>query len=218
LIYNKIHSALNELTQRPSYGMYLRDKVLRATGYDTTQWIRAVYSREWQAFLSTLPLDSLSVLEISPSQWPVIKKNRVAHYRAVNFPEFDITKDSLTEKFDIIIAEQVFEHLRHPYRAARNVHEMLRDDGIFLISTPFMVKIHAHPYDYTRWTPDGLRAFLEDCGFFAEVYAWGNRKAIVANFNRWRRFGWKRDLRNEADFPASVWAYARKQPASCRTT
>ena len=55
---------------------------------------------------------------------------------------------------------------------------MLRDDGLFLIATPFMIKIHGHPQDYTRWTPDGLRAFLEDCDFVAEVHAWGNRKAV----------------------------------------
>ena len=108
----------------------------------------------------------------------------------------------------------MFEHLRHPYRAADNVYKMLRDDGLFLIATPFMVKIHGHPQDYTRWTPDGLRAFLEDCNFVAEVHAWGNRKAVRSNFATWRQYGWRRDLRNEVEFPASVWAYARKRVPS----
>lgn len=91
---------------------------------------------------------------------------------------------------------------------------MLHDDGIFMLATPFMIKIHGHPHDYTRWTPDGLRAFLEDCDFVADLHAWGNRKAIQGNFERWREFGWKQDLRHEADFPVCVWAYARKRPSS----
>jgi hypothetical protein len=88
---------------------------------------------------------------------------------------------------------------------------MLKDDGVFMLATPFLVRIHAYPNDYTRWTPDGLRGFLEDAGFDAEIHAWGNRKAVAANFKRWAAFGWGRDLRNEPDFPVNVWAYARKR-------
>ena len=173
-----------------------------------------VYRQEWQRFFASLPLQSLRVLEISPGPHPVIEKSSTGYYRAVNFPDFDITQNVLPEKFDLIIAEHVFEHLRNPYKAAGNVYQMLQDDGVFLIATPFMIKIHSHPQDYTRWTPDGLRAFLEDCDFAAEVHAWGNRKAVAGNFARWREYGWRRDPRNEADFPASVWAYARKRRPS----
>ncbi len=208
MAYGKALDMFRAVVQRPGYRQYLWQK---CSGYDPEQWIRVVYSREWRRLLSSLPLQSLSVLEISPGPNPVIEQGNVAAYRAVNFPEFDITQDVLSEKFDLIIAEHVFEHLRHPYKAARNVHKMLRDDGIFIIATPFMIKIHGHPQDYTRWTPDGLRAFLEDCDFVADVHAWGHRKAVRGNFASWREFGWKRDLRNEAEFPASVWAYARKR-------
>jgi SAM-dependent methyltransferase len=158
-----------------------------------------------------LPLKSLSALEISPGARPVIDKASVGSYRAVNFPEFDITENTLPESFDIIIAEQVFEHLRYPYKAALNVHRMLRNSGVFLIATPFLIRVHHVPHDYTRWTPDGLQAFLEDCGFTSEVRAWGNRKAVKANFVRWSEYGWKRDISNEAEFPVCVWAYARKR-------
>ena len=211
MAYSGAVEILRALVRRPGYRKYLLQKV---SGYDPEQWIRVVYSQEWQRFFASQPLQSLSVLEISPGPLPVLEQSRVAHYRAVYFPEFDITQHVLPEKFDIIIAEHVFEHLRHPYKAARNVHKMLQDDGVFLIVTPFMIKIHSHPQDYTRWTPDGLRAFLEDCDFAAEVHAWGNRKAVAGNFARWREYGWRRDLRNEADFPASVWAYARKRRLS----
>src|SRR5207237_7195249 len=114
---------LRAFVRRPGYRKYLLQKFF---GYNSEQWIRVVYSQEWQRFFASLPLQSLSVLEISPGPLPVLQQSSVAYYRAVNFPEFDITENMLPEKFDIIIAEHVFEHLRYPYKAARNVHEMLR--------------------------------------------------------------------------------------------
>jgi SAM-dependent methyltransferase len=179
-------------------------------GYNPEQWIRVVQRRQWRAFFDSLPLEKLAVLEISPGPQPLLDGHKIRRYRAVNFPEFDITRDCLSECFDLIIAEQVFEHLRHPYRAGRNVWKMLNDDGVFMIATPFLVRIHGHPFDYTRWTKDGLSGFLEDCGFSADVYSWGNRQAIRRNFARWREYGWKKNLDNEPDFPVNVWAFARK--------
>jgi hypothetical protein len=38
-----------------------------------------------------------------------------------------------------------------------------------------------------------------------------NWRRTVANFPTWPAYGWRRDLRNEADFPIVVWAYERKQ-------
>lgn len=216
-MYGRVADICRECVRSPGYRQYLRDEFRRRVGYNSQQWVRVVYSQEWQRLFSSLPLQSLSVLEISPGPNPIIGQGSVASHRTVNFPEFDITHDVLQDKFDLIIAEQVFEHLRYPYRAAQNVHKMLRDDGLFLIATPFMIKIHGNPRDFTRWTPDGLQAFLEDCDFVADVHAWGNRKAVRANFASWREYGWRRDLRNEADFPATVWAYARKRLPSSTT-
>jgi SAM-dependent methyltransferase len=202
---------LRALVERPGYREYLRRSIYLRFGYNPEQWGRITYGLEWRKFLDALPLESLKVLEISPGPRPVLDKGRVASYTAVNFPQFDIGKDVLPETFDLIVAEHVFEHLRHPYQAARNVRKMLHEDGIFVIATPFLVRIHREPGDFTRWTPEGLEAFLDDCGFTAKAHGWGNRKAVKANFGRWEEYGWKRDLRNEDAFPIVVWAFARKK-------
>ena len=55
----------------------------------------------------------------------------------MNFPEFDICSDSINKKFDLIIADNVWEHLKYPYRASKNVQKMLKPNGIFLIIVPF---------------------------------------------------------------------------------
>ena len=85
-------------------------------------------------------------------------------YRSVDFPDYDLCSGALDEKFDIIIVEQVFEHLLWPYRAVRNVFQMLKPNGAFLISTPFLVKIHNSPVDCSRWTELGLRHLLAEGG------------------------------------------------------
>jgi hypothetical protein len=121
----------------------------------------------------------------------------------------------LPETFDLIIAEQVFEHLAWPYRAARNIHRMLNGGGLFLVTTPFLLRIHDAPIDCSRWTPTGIRYFLAECGFPLDgvnAYSWGNRACVRANFTRWQKYqAWRHSLADEPEFPVVVWALAQKQ-------
>jgi SAM-dependent methyltransferase len=202
---------LRDFFTHAGYRRYIGRIVARKVGYRIDHWIRVVCIDEWKAYLASLPLPTLSALEISPANVSHWRDAGFARYRAVQFPEFDIIKDRLDEKFDVIIADNVFEHLRDPYQAARNVAAMLSDKGVFLLATPFLIRVHGFPGDFTRWTPEGLKAFLEDCGFESEIRSWGNRKAVSANLADWRCYGWglRTSLRNEPNFPAMVWAYAR---------
>jgi SAM-dependent methyltransferase len=176
------------------------------------QWARIVMNREIRSLVQSLKPENLEVFEISGRTWQHTFPFK--SYTSALYPDFDICKDVLDQKFDLIIAEQVFEHLTHPYRAARNVHRMLRPGGFFLISTPFLIKAHHLPIDCSRWTPLGMKYFLEEAGFpFERVqsFGWGNKSCIKANFRRWRPYRrWLHSLRNESDFPIVVWALAQK--------
>ena len=176
------------------------------------QWARIVMNKETRALVQSLKPENLDVFEISGSTWE--RSFRFKSYTAASYPEFDICRDVTDQKFDLVIAEQVFEHLTHPYRAARNVHRMLRPGGFFLITTPFLIKVHHIPIDCSRWTPLGMKYFLEEAGFpFDRVqsFGWGNKRCIKANFRRWRPYrSWLHSLRNESDFPIVVWALAQK--------
>jgi hypothetical protein len=93
------------------------------------------------------------------------------------------------------------------------VYDMLRPGGYFVVTTPFLVRLHDSPIDCSRWTETGLSYLLQECGFAEndiQTHAWGNRACIKANFNAWRRYGWYRSLANEPNFPVVVWAFARK--------
>lgn len=171
-------------------------------------WTRKVLIDEKTKLLQEISARDRAVLEISGERWEAFG---FKSYTNIFYPEFDICRDVLPSRFDLIIAEQVFEHVRYPWRAAKHVREMLRDDGYFLISTPFLLRIHAAPNDYWRWTPQGMQALLEDAGFSeVKVGSWGNRDCISAAFDAWPKYREGYSLRNEPKLPVVVWALAHK--------
>lgn len=178
-----------------------------------TTWSRVVMNDACTELLRPLPHRGFAALEVSGRKW---QDFGFASYRGVDFPEFDLCADPLPDRFDLVIAEQIFEHLLYPYRAGRNVHAMLRPGGWFLISVPFLVKVHNYPIDCTRWTELGLKHFLHECGFpLAPIQtgSWGNRACVTANFSGWVPYDPDaHDLSNEPEFPYHVWALARRDP------
>lgn len=195
---------------QPRFKAKLR-RALHAVGYDTTDWMRIVMYQRCFEFIRELGPSGLDVLEVSGGpQW--VREFTFRSYTATGYPAFDICAQTLPQRFDLIIADQVFEHLKWPYRAARNVLAMLRPGGHFLVTVPFLVRVHRSPSDCTRWTEEGLGYFLEECGFAAAgitTGSWGNRDCVKANLTRWRKRGLFGSLANEPDFPLVVWAFAR---------
>lgn len=184
---------------------------LESMGFAHYDWVLLEMHRQCTAFIQSIEPQTKNVLEISAGRfW---KQFPFKRYQATQYPGFDICSQQMDERFDLIIADQVFEHLLWPYRAGRNCYEMLADGGYLLISTPFLLRIHAAPHDCSRWTETGLRYFLAECGFDLEQIqtgSWGNRQCIKANFKRWAKKAPWSSMRNEPNFPVTVWAIARK--------
>jgi SAM-dependent methyltransferase len=184
---------------------------LNRLGYDYRHWTRPVMYIRCTEMLKALSLENMDALEISAGQyWRTLKFKT---FSEANYPDFDICKETFDQQYDLVIADQVFEHLLWPYQAAKNVHAMIRPGGYFLITTPFLIRVHAIPHDCTRWTETGIKYFLAECGFELETIqtgSWGNRSCVKANFTKWARKGWFGSLRNEPEFPVAVWALAKK--------
>lgn len=198
---------------RPVLGWHRRQAFLRFwTGRQNVQWLRVVMNQEIRKLINNLQLDKLKVLEISGSLGRTFKGFK--DYKWVDYPEYDICESPLKETFDLIIAEQVFEHLLWPYRAGVNVYQMLNPGGYFLITTPFLIALHNNPVDCTRWTETGLKYFLAECGFpltKIKTGSWGNRACVKANLEKFVSYRSRiHSLRNEYRFPISVWALAQK--------
>jgi len=168
-------------------------------------------NRETRRLVGGLGPEQLRVLEISGEGW---KDFGFRSYRSVRYPDFDLCSQTLDERFDLVIAEQVFEHLLWPLRAARHAREMLAPGGRFLITTPFLLRVHRSPADCSRWTETGLRHLLDEAGFGlddTETGSWGNRACLRANLDRWTRYRpLLHSLNNEPDYPLVVWALATR--------
>jgi SAM-dependent methyltransferase len=187
-------------------------RCLQAMGYETADWVRIVMYRSCFDYVKALDPSCLDVLEVSAGpQWR--REFNFRSYEETGFPEFDICLETLPSRYDLIVADQVFEHLPYPARAARNIFEMLKPGGRFIIAAPFLVRVHNVPIDCNRWTETGLSFLLQEAGFDRELiqtHSWGNRACLIANLKRWRKRGFMGSLRNEPNFPVMAWAFARK--------
>ncbi|NDW47562.1 methyltransferase domain-containing protein [Ruegeria sp. PrR005] len=180
---------------------------------------RIVMARSSRRLIKDLGPDRLDAAEVS-GKWG--QQFTFRSYRRFIYPEYDICAGPYRDEagkilsFDLIMANQVWEHLDRPYEATLNVLEMLRHGGHFWLAVPFFIPFHAAPMDNSRWSARGLRNFLTECGFDEdEIWAeqWGNRHAALRNLETpWPpEYHPETDpLDNDPDFPICAWALARK--------
>jgi SAM-dependent methyltransferase len=75
----------------------------------------------------------------------------------------DVTRTPLqAESADCILCTEVLEHLPDPQACVDEIHRLLHDDGVALVSVPFFYPVHADPYDFQRFSEDGLRNLFRD--------------------------------------------------------
>ena len=173
------------------------------------QWLRAVMLPDTRAAFEGLDPPSLHVVEVSGELWTGMPW---ASHTQLGFPGFDLCRppEPLPGPFDLVICEQVLEHVPDPLTAVRTLRRLCRPDGHVYVSTPFLVRLHDWPGDYWRFTPDGLALLLRSQGLEPLwVRSWGNREVALANFDHWVPRLAGQSLRNEPQLPVSVWALAR---------
>ncbi len=91
----------------------------------------------------------------------------------------DIHKTNINSNlFDTVIGIEVLEHLDNPYVAVEEIKRILKPNGIFIGSTPFVYPYHGEPHDILRFTEYGLRQIFKD---FKEVkiIPHGNRLLVI---------------------------------------
>lgn len=61
-----------------------------------------------------------------------------------------------------VLSLDTLEHVEFPRKAMSEVHRVLADEGIAVISSVMNFPIHAYPNDYWRFTPEAFRSLLQD--------------------------------------------------------
>jgi SAM-dependent methyltransferase len=177
------------------------------------QWQRAVLNAQVSERLDALGPPALSAAEISGDAYA---GKPWREYESLDYPQFDLCAPiAVPGRFDVVICEQVLEHVPDPWLAAEHLRELAAPGGSVIVSTPFLIRVHELPAyglrDYWRFTPRGLRTLLERAALEVEsVGAWGNRQCVAGNLERWSALRPWHSLRNEPDALVQVWAFARR--------
>lgn len=78
---------------------------------------------------------------------------------------------------DILVADQVLEHVRKPWLAAEDIWRVLKIGGLAIIATPYLHPIHKCPLDCWRISPDGYGVLFEKHLWDTVGQGmWGNRQ------------------------------------------
>lgn len=96
------------------------------------------------------------------------------------YPDVDIHKMPYKDNlFDFVIADQVLEHVKKPWIGVEEVRRVLKPGGFAILTSALIFYIHGVPYDYWRFTPDGLKVLCENFSFIHECSGAGNLNFVI---------------------------------------
>ena len=85
--------------------------------------------------------------------------------RVENIEETTLASNSV----GAVICTATLEHVKNPVKACEQIHHVLKKNGLFVLTVPFVSKIHNHPDDYWRFTPSCVRNILLEKFIVLEV-------------------------------------------------
>ncbi len=130
-----------------------------------------------QAIGIMLPPPGERVLDYGCGGSPYQTLLRASCYHRADIPgtpdiDFEFGEDSrlgaATADYDCVLSTQVLEHVKQVDAYLHECRRVLRPNGRLLLTTHGTFNDHGCPYDFWRWTADGLRLELERAGLKIE--------------------------------------------------
>jgi SAM-dependent methyltransferase len=118
--------------------------------------------------------ESLSILDYGAGTSPYRSLFPNAKYQRADYVEqrdldylvpYDSTLPTPDQSFDFVLSTQVAEHVAAPSNYFAEAFRVLKTGGKFVVTTHGTWEDHGVPYDFQRWTGDGLQRDLEAVGF-----------------------------------------------------
>lgn len=141
------------------------------------------------------------------------------HFTVTQFPETDIMDLSKLgkNKFDVVVTDQVLEHVPNPFEALKQIYMVLKPGGVAINTSCSFNPVH-DSVDYFRFMPLGFKEIHRVFRKILLLDAWGNKKSIARfvqsgnmSFNVPGNPFEKRIVnKNEEKWPWSVWCIAIK--------
>jgi len=108
---------------------------------------------------------------------------REAFLTRADFPGIDMQRLPYPENnFDVVISDQVIEHLEDPKKAIQESLRVLKPSGIMIHTTCFINYLHPAPKDFYRFSCDALMYLCRGSAKIIQCEGWGNRLAILVCF------------------------------------
>lgn len=107
-----------------------------------------------------------------------------------SYPEYDIARLDLPDNsYDLVVSDQVFEHIEcDPRQAVNETYRVLKPGGIAVHTTCFLTPFHGDQKfgvpgggDYWRYTHHGLRLLHDKYSRVIAADGWGNPMMPVVN-------------------------------------
>ncbi|WP_226889227.1 class I SAM-dependent methyltransferase [Nostoc sp. MG11] len=89
---------------------------------------------------------------------------------SIEFICADAEEFEWSERFDVVASFETIEHLNHPSKFLKRIHNILAPDGILLLSVPLGETRHMDPYHLHAFTQEQVFALLEKIGFSVDYY------------------------------------------------
>lgn len=99
------------------------------------------------------------LFDSNTSKWSIDHKNK----KIVGDVSF--MKHVSSDVFDTIIATQVFEHVKRPEEAIKELHRILKPGGHLIWTVPSFSVLHGAPFDFYRYTGPGVKHLFDIAGF-----------------------------------------------------
>jgi SAM-dependent methyltransferase len=94
---------------------------------------------------------------------------RLVNFDIARTSAVDVAGDALALPFpagcfELVLSQEMVEHVADPFRAVREAARVLRPGGILYLQAPFVIGYHPGPEDYWRFTRAGIRRLVEQAG------------------------------------------------------
>ena len=92
--------------------------------------------------------------------------SNVVNFEIVNYDTTDVIGVGeelpfIDNSFSCVISVAVLEHVRDPFRCAKEIIRVLKPGGTLFCCAPLLAPLHAYPHHYYNMTNAGLRALFE---------------------------------------------------------